>query len=145
MPTYTAGVLTTAGSTTLPIAALVGTAAVRPKIREIGVFNTTGTAVAVKLCRLSTAGTPGTAATVDKSSDPEGSAAVASLRNTYTSTAPTITDAGYRAQLGAASGSGVVWTFPSGLAIPAIAAAGVGVVVESGTGQACEVYFSWEE
>ena len=146
MPNYTAGVLTTAGSTTLPIAALTGGTTVRPKIREIGIFNTTATAVALKLVRLTTAGTPGSSMTIDKTSDPEGVAATAVPKGTYTSTGPTITDAGYRCQLGAAVGSGVVWTFPGdGLAIPATANAGVGIVVENGTGQACQVYINWDE
>lgn len=147
MPRYTAGVLTTAGSTTLPIASLTGGTGVRPSIVEIGVFNTTATAVALKLVRLTTAGTPGSSMTVDKSSDPESSnAAVAVPKGTYTSTGPTITDAGYRCVLGAAIGSGVVWTFPGeGLTIPATANAGVGIVVENGTGQACQVYIVWDE
>lgn len=144
MATYAASVLTTAGSTTLPIAALVGNGSVRATIREIAIFNTTSTAVDVSLCRLSTAGTPGTAATVQTESE-GGASATASLRNTYSSTAPTTTVAGKRAMLGAASGSGVVWTFPNGLVVPAVSNAGVGVIVGAGTGQACIVSVTWEE
>ena len=55
---YSAGLLTSAGSTTLPIAALVGASTIRPRIWEIGVFNTTATAVALHLVRMTTAGTP---------------------------------------------------------------------------------------
>lgn len=146
MPDYAAGGLTTAGSTTLPIAALVGSASVRVHIREIGVFNTTATAVALKLCRLSTAGTPGSTLTTAQVQDPEGPTSIAVCKNTYSSTAPTTSDLGYRTQLGAAVGSGVVWTFgDDGLVIPATANAGVGILVENGTGQACQVYFAWTE
>ena len=146
MARYAAGGLTTAGSTTLPIAALTGGTTVRAKIVEIGVSNTTATAVALKLCRLSTAGTPGSTLTSEKVTDPEGPASLALAKGTYSSTAPTITDLGYRCQLGAAVGSGWVWTFgKEGLIIPATANAGIGIVIENGTGQACQVYFVWDE
>ena len=83
---YSAGLLTSAGSTTLPLAALVGASTIRPRIWEIGVFNTTATAVALKLVRMTTAGTPGTAASATATHVPEDSAAVAAVRGTYTST-----------------------------------------------------------
>jgi hypothetical protein len=144
MATYAANVLTTAGSTTLPIAGLIGNGSVRATIRELGIFNTTATAVDVALCRISTAGTPGSSATA--MSETEGAAtATAVLKNTYSSTAPTTSIVGRRAQLGAAVGSCVIWTFPDGLVIPATSNAGVGVIVGSGTGQACQVYVVWSE
>lgn len=146
MSGFVAGGLTTAGSTTLPVVALIGSASVRCRIREIGVFNTTSTAVALKLCRLTTAGTPGatlTAASLDPA-DPATSVGV--LKNTYSSTAPTTSDLGFRAVLGAAVGSGFVWTFEDfELTTLVAASAGVGVLVENGTGQALQVYFKWRE
>lgn len=146
MARFSAGVLTTAGSTTLPIFALTGGTTVRPHIVEIGVFNTTATAVALKLVRISTAGTPGSTATSNQVTDPEGPASIALAKGTYTSTGPTIADLGYRCVLGAAVGSGVVWTFgDAGLVIPATANTGVGIVVENGTGQACQCYVCWDE
>jgi hypothetical protein len=142
---YSAGLLTTAGSTTLPIAALVGASTIRPRIWEIGVFNTTAVAVALKLVRMTTAGTPGTAASATAIHVPEDTANVAVVRGTYSVTA-TMTDAGYRCVLGATVGSGCIWTFgDSGLVLPAATAAGVGIVVENGTGQACQAYFVWSE
>lgn len=145
MPRYVAGVLSTAGSTTLPLAALVGNGSVTCKVREIGVFNTTTTAVNVKLCRVSTAGTPGSSAT-SAQYDPASAASTGTVKNTYSSTAPTTTDLGYRSTLGAAAGSGVIWTFgDTGLIIAASSNAAVGVLIESGTGQACEIYFVWDE
>jgi hypothetical protein len=146
MSIYGAGFLTTAGSTTLPVAALVGSASVRCRILEIGVFNTTSTAVALKLCRLTTAGTPGTAATIDKLDPADPAAAVGALRNTYSSTAPTTSDAGFRVILGAAVGSGFVWTFDDYQFCTLVAAnAGVGILVENGTGQAIQTYWKWKE
>jgi hypothetical protein len=142
---YSAGLLTAAGSTTLPIAALVGASTIRPHIWEIGVFNTTAVAVALKLVRMTTAGTPGAAASAIATHVPEDSAPVGAVRGTYTVTA-TMTDAGYRCVLGATVGSGCIWTFgDSGLVIPAVTAAAVGIVVENGTGQACQAYFVWSE
>jgi hypothetical protein len=68
------------------------------------------------------------------------------LKNTYSSTAPTTSDLGYRTVLGAAIGSGVVWTFPGdGLSVPAVASNGIGILVENGTGQAVQTYFVWKE
>lgn len=144
MARYVAGVLTTAGSTTLPIIALTGGTTVHPRIYEIGVFNTTAIAVALKLVRLSTAGTPGSSLTAAQF-EPEAAAAVAVAKGTYTVTA-TMTDLGYRCVLGAAVGSGVVWTFPdTGLVVPNVANAAIAVVVENGTGQACQCYVMWGE
>ena len=144
MARFSAGGLTTAGSTTLPVVALVGSAGVQARVREVGVFNTTATAVALKLCRLSTAGTPGaTLTSANGNTDPTTS--IALLKNTYT-VAPTITDLGFRCVLGAAVGSGFVWTFEDYDLTTLVAAnAGIGVVVENGTGQALQTYWKWAE
>lgn len=148
MARFSAGVLTTAGSTTLPIISLYGSAsAVTPSIVEIGVFNTTSTAVALKLVRLTTTGTQGTNLT-EAAVNPEvnPATAVATAWGTH-SGAPTLgNDLGYRCVLGAAVGSGFVWTFGArGLSVTNAANAGIGVIVENGTGQACQAYIVWDE
>lgn len=145
MARYSAGVLTTAGSTTLPIVSLYSAAAVSPKVREVGVFNTATTAVALKLVRLTTAGTQGTGLTEGKH-DPDSAAASCTAFTTH-SGAPTLgDDLGYRTVLGAAAGSGVIWTFgDTGLIVPVGTGNGVGVIVENGTGQACQAYVTWDE
>jgi hypothetical protein len=145
MARYSAGVLTGAGSTTLPIMSLYGSASVRPKIREIGVFNTTAVAVSLKLVRLTTTGTQGANLT-EAPQVFEDVAALGTAWGTHT-VGPTVTaDLGFRCVLGGAVGSGVVWTFPDyGLGIPVIANAGIGIIVESGTGQACQCYIVWDE
>lgn len=146
MALFTAGALTSAGSTTLPVIALVGGATVLARVVEIGVFNTTATAVALKLCRLTTAGTPGTAATTGAPRGFDPATAIASVRNTYTGTAPTTSDLGFRTQLGAAIGSGFVFTFNDfEVTTAAAAASGVGVLVENGTGQPLQAYIKWLE
>jgi hypothetical protein len=141
-----AGLTTSAGSTTLPLCALVGSASARIRILEIHIFNTTSTACNVVLCRLTTAGTPGTAATSRLTDSADGATLVGTLRNTYTSTAPTTTELGYGWPIPAAVGAGLMVTFPDDtLTIPATAAAGIGLLVESGTGQALRVTFRWAE
>ena len=146
MSKFAAGLTTAAGSATLPICALVGGTAARIRISEIGVFNTTSTAVNLVLCRLTTAGTPGTAATSRLTDAADTATAVGALRNTYTGTAPTTTELGIGFPLPAAVGAGLILPFPDDvLTIPAVAAAGIGILVESGTGQICRVYFRWNE
>ena len=146
MSKFAAGLTTSAGSTTLPICALVGGTGGRIRITEIGVFNTTGTAVNLVLCRLSTAGTPGTAATSRLTDAADAATAVGALRNTYSSTAPTTTELGIGFPLPAAVGAGIVLTFPDDtLTIPATANAGIGILVESGTGQAVRTWWRWSE
>ena len=115
------------------------------KIREIGVFNTTATAVAIQLVRLTATGTQG-AGQVESKHDPDSAAASSTFHLTH-SVNPTLgDDLGYRASLGAAIGSGVIWTFgDAGLRVPVGVANGIGVLVENGTGQACQVYFVWDE
>jgi hypothetical protein len=145
MARYSSGVLTGAGSTTLPLASIYAAAAVGGKLREVGITNTTAVAVAVKLVRLTTAGTQG-AGQVEGKHDPDSAAASCTVFTTHT-VAPTLgDDLGYRASLGAAIGAGVIWTFgDTGIRIPVGVANGIGIIVENGTGQACQVYFTWDE
>lgn len=145
MARYSAGAKTTAGSTTLPIISLYSAAAVGPKIREIGVFNTTSTAVDLKLVRLTSAGTQGAGLTEGKH-DPDSAAASCTAFNTHSANPGLGDDMGYRASLGAAVGAGVIWTFgDQGLRVPVGIANGLGVIVETGTGQACQAYVVWDE
>lgn len=146
MSKFAAGLTTTAGSSTLPLAALVGGTGARIRIAEIGVFNTTATSCNLVLCRLSTAGTPGTAATSRLTDQGDGATAVGTLRNTYTSTAPTTTELGIGFPLGAAVGSGIVLTFPDDvLTIDKVANSGIGFLLESGTIQVVRLWFRWNE
>lgn len=145
MPRYSAGAKTTAGSTTLPIISLYSGAAVGPKIREIGVFNTTSTAVDVKLVRLTSAGTQGAGLT-EANHDPDTATAACSAFNTHSANPSLGNDMGYRASLGAAVGAGVIWTFgDQGIRVPVGTSNGLGVIVENGTGQACQAYIVWDE
>jgi hypothetical protein len=115
-------------------------------LREVGIFNTTSTAVAIKLVRLDTAaGTKGTALT-EAEHNPYGSPPLCQAFNTHTG-APTLgEDLGYRATLGAAIGAGVIWTFgDSGIVVPVGTVEAVAIIVATGTGQVCDFYFVWDE
>lgn len=148
MPQFAAGAKTGAGSTILPILSVWSGVANQMNIFEIGIFNTTTTAFDVKLVRLSSGpGTVGAALTKTPLDNP---AAVSGCFAFTTQTAGTIAaaDAGLRASIGAAIGSGVIWTFAAeGLEIAAAAGTvnGVGILVENGTGQAAQAYFRWNE
>lgn len=147
MARYSVGTRATGiGSTSLPMGAVCGVANQGGYVVEFGVFNTTTTAVAIKLVRLTTAGTPGSALTEAKHDYNESPAPNLAAFDVYTSTGPTLIDLGYRAPLGAAIGSGIVWTFgDKGLHIPAGTANGIGVVLATGTGQIVDWYAVWDE
>jgi outer membrane lipoprotein SlyB len=138
---------TGAGSTTLPIASLYATAAVRPRVVEVGIFNTTSTAASFKLVRLTTAGTQGSTITAGYEDD-NSQTAVTTAKDTHT-VAPTLGAQIRPIELGAAQGSGIIFTFgggkTSGLTIPNTTGDGIGIVVATGTGQICAVYFTWDE
>lgn len=143
---FAATLVTSAGSTTLPLCALVGGTGARLFIRQIAVYNTTVTEADLILCRLSTAGTPGTSATTRVLDTNDTLAAVGVLKNTYTSTAPTTTDLGIALYVGAAKGSAVILPFgPKELVVPATASAAIGILVGTGTGQAVRTHWIWEE
>lgn len=132
-----------AGSTTLPIGGLMGVTTARPRLREVGIFNTTATALAVALRRVSAAGTSGSAITAVYESDP-AQAALATPKDTWTVT-PTFVTGNLRvASLGAAVGSGVIWTF-DGLVVPNTTGDGIVIAILTGTGQICDVSLVWDE
>ena len=151
MARYSAGVLTGAGSTTLPIISLYAIANVGGELREVGLTNTTSTAVALRMIRLAAAGTQG-AGLAEAKHNPTSAAASCTAFTTHTvdPTAGSV-DLGYRASLGAAVGAGVIWTFgATGIRVGnatggTTTADGVGVIVENGTGQACQAYLVWDE
>lgn len=133
------------GSATLPIGSLYSAAAVNMRIREIGVFNTTSTAVAVALCRLSTTGTQGAALT-EQGLDASAVTSSCQAFNTHT-VAPTLADLGYRTTLPAQAGAGIIWTFGGDVGLNANVgtANGIGIYIPTGTGQTCDWYIVWAE
>jgi hypothetical protein len=137
------GRTTTVGTSALPNVSLYATASVRPRVIEVGLFNTSSTACVVALVRLTTAGTQGTGLTEVAEDSPDHTALATAFAG-HPSGGPTIGGELRRASLGAAIGSGVIWTF-SGLEIPASTAQGVGIIVPTGTGQTLDYSITWEE
>jgi hypothetical protein len=136
---------TGAGSTTLCAASIRATAAVQPRLLEVGVFNTTSTACSIALRRFTAAGTGGAGMTEQYESD-NTQTPVATVVDTDTG-GPTFRTGGLRiATLGAAVGAGVIWTFSgAGAVIESGTANGIGIVPWTGTGQILDVYFVWSE
>lgn len=135
-----------AGSTTLPVGSLYAAASATGWLREVGVTNTTTTAVAIKLVRLTTAGTQGSGLTEAPHSKGLAVAAACTAFDTHT-VAPTLgDDLGYRGTVGAAAGAGMVWTFSDqGLFIPTGTGNGIGIIVATGTGQILDWWMTWDE
>ena len=150
MARFSAGVRATAGTALRPMMSLYSAAGSTGTLREVGVFNTTATALEIFLTRLTETGTQGAGLT-EARYNPKGPPALCTAHTTHTADATYGDDLGYRAVLGAAVGSGVIWTFgETGLIIgeaDAVEAVdeGIGVGLETGTGQICQVYFVWDE
>src|SRR5687767_5048108 len=116
MARYTvAGRSTIAGTNVLPQFSIFSAAAVGGKVAECGLFNTTSTALAVALSRLTAQGTPGAGLTETKH-DPDSAPASMTGFAGHT-VAATVGDTIRQASLGAAVGSGVIWTF-QGVRVP---------------------------
>jgi hypothetical protein len=138
------GRATIAGTAALPLVSLYSVTGCRPRIAEVGLSNTTATAVTVSLNRLTTAGTQGAGLTEAKESDTTQVALATGFAG-HTA-GPTIGDEERRFTLGAQVGSGIIWTFgPLGLVIPNTTADGIGVIIPNGTGQILDYYISWDE
>ena len=135
-----------AGSATLPMASLYAQATGALWLAEVGVTNTTVTAFAISLKRFSTLGTVG--ATVPGVGYEENDVNVTTkgiAADTHTVGPTLVAGEIRRASVGASIGSGIIWTFGGrGLFIPSGTANGVGLIPITGTGQICDVYFSWD-
>jgi len=112
---------------------------------EVGVFNTTTTAFAVALKRHTAAGTKTGAVTAIAADSTE--ITPVGVCNTGHSADATAAAGEYaRADIGAAIGAGVIWTFgKNGLHCPAGTANGFFLNLPAGVGQIFDFYFVWEE
>ena len=120
------------------------TAAVRLQIRKIEVYNTTAVACAVGVERATATGTQGAALTEINLSD-DSHTVIATGFNTHTADA-TVGGCVVQASLGAAIGSGVIWTWgPGEFIIDNATTAGVVIVCPTGTGQNLDFSIEWDE
>jgi hypothetical protein len=115
---------------------------VKPRIKEIHVFNTTATACAVAVCRASATGTQGAALT-EVCEDDDSHAIITTGFNTHTADA-TVGASIRQASLGAAIGSGVIFTFEN-LVLDNATTAGIVITCPTGTGQHLDFSIVWEE
>ena len=145
MPRVAAGDRTSAVCTTLRGPSVYATASSGALwLLEVGVFNTTTTAVAVGLSPATAAGTVGAGLT-EVCEEDTSYAILGTAFNTHTVDA-TLTGEVRQDSLGASIGSGVIWTFGGrGLLIPEGTANGAVITCPTGTGQHLDFYFVWEE
>lgn len=140
-----AGVATVVGTNVRAIASLFAPATGNGVIREISVANTTSTAVTVGVIRFSAATNVGTGLT-EAEYNTGGPVPLCTGFAGHTGDGTTSGGALRCFQLGAAVGSGIVWTFGGdGLVIPEGTANGVGIYIPTGTGQICTYEFQWDE
>lgn len=138
-----AGRATVVGTNARAIASVYATAAQGFVLREVGVFNTTTTAVCVALARFTSATNVGAGLT-----EAEWNAASVTIATGFAghSGDGNVGEVFRQASLGAAIGAGVIWTFgDSGIIVPVGTANGIGVYIPQGTGQICDYYFDWDE
>lgn len=138
-----AGRSTVVGTTLRAVASVFATATNGFNLREAGLFNTTTTAVAVALCRFTNATGVGAALTEIDHDPAKLALAIGFAGHTVDGA---VGSNSYYASLGAAIGSGVIWTFgDSGILIPVGTANGIGVICPTGTGQILDYYYVWDE
>ena len=114
-------------------------------VREVGVFNTTTSAVAVGLAVCTAQGT-GAGGLTEYAEDDASAPAADETAFTSQSADSTVTATIRQASLGAAIGSGVIWTFGDrGLQIPEGTGNGVIINCPTGTAQFLDFYFVWDK
>jgi hypothetical protein len=142
---HIAGRATVVGTNVRAIASLFSPATGSGSIREISVANTTAVAVCVGVIRFSAAtnvGTGLTEAEYNTAKCPPLCTGFAGHTGDGTTSGGTID----QVTLGAAVGSGWVWTYgDEGLVIPEGTANGVGIFIPTGTGQILDYKIGWDE
>lgn len=138
-----AGRATVVGTSARAIASVFATASVGFRLREVGVFNTSSTAVAVALVRFTAATNVGAGLTEADYDAAQAAVATGFAGHTADGTTGQVLR---QASLAAAVGAGVIWTFgDSGIIVPVGTANGIGVTIPTGTGQTLDYYYEWDE
>lgn len=114
------------------------------RVREVGVANTTATAVCVGLGIATALGTVAGALTEYCEDDPGHT--VLGIANTSHSADATIAATTRQTTLGAAVGATIIWTFgDNGLYRPEGTGNGVVIICPTGTAQFLDFWFVWDE
>jgi len=123
---------------------LYSTAALKPQIRLIEVYNTTAVEAAVAVVRATATGTQGTGLTEICTSD-DTRTIVGTAFNTHTADA-TVSAPIRQATVGAAKGAGVIWTWgPGEFILDNATTSGVVIICPTGTGQHLDFSIEWDE
>lgn len=141
------GTMTGVGTTALPAMGLVAAAGNRLELIEMKVVNTTSTSCIYRLVRwITTPGTAGASLTSNPRVLEDTTTGV--VKQAWTVAPTTIVDLGVRFRLPANVGAGEIRSFNqggTGFTLPASANAGFGLLLDSGTGQLCDVEWNWIE
>ena len=139
-----AGRSTVVGTTVRAVASLFAVASRTLKVREVGVFNTTSTALAAALVRFTNATGVGAGLT-EVAYDEAAPAPNGTGFAGHTADGAVGSPLRY-ASLPAAVGGGVIWTFgETGIIVAAGTANGLGIICPTGTGQIVDFYIDWDE
>jgi hypothetical protein len=135
---------TVVGTSARAMMSIFATASGGFKLVEVGVFNTTTTAVTIALARFTAATNVGTGQT-EGEYDTDAVPPLATVFAGHTGDG-TVGQILRQATLGAAAGAGVIWTFGNGgIVVPSGTANGIGVLIPTGTGQICDIEYTWDE
>jgi len=144
MKVSVAGRSTVAGTTVRAIASVFSISTKGGRMREVGVFNTTSSAVAVSLVRFTNATGVGAGLT-EVSWDLDDGVPQCTAFAGHTADGA-VGSPIRQATLGGVVGSGIIWTFgDSGFEIQSGTANGMGIICPTGTGQILDYYYDWEE
>lgn len=133
---------TSAVPTTVRGPSLYATTGVKPRVKEIHLFNTTTTAVAYAIVRATATGTQGAGLT-EVCEDDDTHTIVATGFNTHTADA-TVGSPIRQGSLGAAIGSGIILPFEN-LVLDNATTAGIVIICPTGTAQHLDFTFVWDE
>jgi len=133
-----------AGTSARAMMSLFSVAAGGCQLVEVHVYNTTSTALAIALARFTAATNVGAGQT-EGEYDTDGQVPLCTIFAGHSGDG-TVGQILMQASLGAAVGSGVIWTFGNGgIRIPSGTANGIGIIVPTGTGQICDLTYVWDE
>lgn len=145
MARYSFGMRSTVvGTSARAMMSIFATASGNFRLVEVGVYNTTTTALAIALARFTAATNVG-AGQAEGEYDTDGVPPLATVFAGHTGDG-TVGQILRQATLGAAAGAGVIWTFGNGgIVVPSGTANGIGITCPTGTGQICDIEFTWDE